>query len=156
MIEAFGLCFRCGTASRAQLNCAVRRTSRQRSQSSGLISSTRPVGPAMPALFTSTSSPPSACSPSSKKQAASARSDTSPVECVQVGIARGQAVERRSINVSDTNARALPNEGAGDLQPDPVRPGSDKHAQALNPKIHGGSLRVSEKVAPAGAPPQVP
>ncbi len=47
-----------GMARRAQWNIAARSIRNVASSSSGFTSSTRAVGPAMPALFTSTSSPP--------------------------------------------------------------------------------------------------
>src|SRR5580704_7204776 len=76
-IEAFWLRRKCGTASLVQLNCPVRQISRQRSQSSGFISSTFDVGPAMPALLTSTSRPPSFASASANRLFTAARSETS-------------------------------------------------------------------------------
>src|SRR6202035_6087101 len=66
-----------GTAKCAQRNCPVRQTSMVRRQSSGLISSTPPVGPAIPALLISASSPPSEALTSSNKRATSASEDTS-------------------------------------------------------------------------------
>src|ERR1700692_795528 len=76
-IEAFLLVRRCGTARRVQLNCPVRQISRQRSQSSGFISSTLDVGPAMPALLTSTSRPPSFATASANSFWTADRSETS-------------------------------------------------------------------------------
>src|ERR1700686_4807621 len=76
-IEAFLLLRRCGTARRVQLNCPVRQISRQRSQSSGFISSIFAVGPAMPALLTSTSRPPSFASAAANRFFTAARSETS-------------------------------------------------------------------------------
>ena len=85
MMLAFLDCLRCGTASRTQLNWPVMSTARQRSQSSGLISSTLPVGPAMPALLTRQSRPPRCLSASSNSLATWARSDTSQTDCVRTG-----------------------------------------------------------------------
>ena len=56
-----------GTARRAQWNIASRSIFRVRLSASGVTSSTRAVGPAIPALFTSTSSPPSAATAASTK-----------------------------------------------------------------------------------------
>src|ERR1700754_4110094 len=84
-IEAFVLLRSKGTASRAQLNCPVMQISRQRSQSSGFISSTFEVGPAIPALLTSTSRPPSAAVASENRVLTAARSDTSHTVCVSDG-----------------------------------------------------------------------
>lgn len=66
-----------GTAKCVHRNCPVRHMSRQRRQSAGEISSTPPVGPAMPALFTSASSPPIVVFISLKNAATCASSDTS-------------------------------------------------------------------------------
>src|SRR4030081_1621610 len=76
-IEAFLLLRSKGTASRVQLNCPVRQISRQRSQSSGFISSTLAVGPATPALLTSTSRPPSFATASANRFFTAERSETS-------------------------------------------------------------------------------
>src|ERR1700709_2959230 len=76
-IEALLLLRSKGTASRVQLNCPVRQISRQRSQSSGFISSTREVGPATPALLTSTSRPPSFATASANSFWTALRSDAS-------------------------------------------------------------------------------
>src|SRR3954468_23965283 len=54
-----------------------RSTAMQRSQSSGRMSSTFAVGPAMPALLTSTSRPPSCCASSTKSRSTSANKATS-------------------------------------------------------------------------------
>ena len=79
------LAFRWGMARRAQLNWPVMVMSRQRSHSSGSISSTRPVGPAMPALLTRQSRPPSVATASSIRRATWSRSDTSQKEPVAPG-----------------------------------------------------------------------
>ena len=84
-IEALLLSRSIGTASRVQLNCPVRQTSRQRSQSSGFISSTLEVGPAMPALLTSTSRPPSFAIASANRFFTADRSETSHGVVVIVG-----------------------------------------------------------------------
>src|SRR6201746_247902 len=76
-IEALLLLRSKGTASRVQLNCPVRQISRQRSQSSGFISSTLAVGPATPALLTSTSRPPSFVMASANSFCTAIRFDTS-------------------------------------------------------------------------------
>src|SRR5258708_13037005 len=76
-IDAFLLLRKCGTARRVQLNWPVRQISRQRSQSSGFISSILDVGPAMPALLTSTSRPPSFVRASANSLWTAARSETS-------------------------------------------------------------------------------
>src|SRR3979490_594131 len=75
--DAFVLWRSSGTASRVQLNCPVRQIARQRSQSSGFISSTLDVGPAIPALLTSTSRPPSFATASANRLFTAARSETS-------------------------------------------------------------------------------
>src|SRR5438552_6654930 len=59
-------------------------TSSVRAQSAGSISSQRAVGPAIPALLTSTSRPPSVRSASSKRRATAARSATSQTLRVKV------------------------------------------------------------------------
>src|SRR3954469_11424778 len=84
-IEAFVLWRSSGTASRAQLNWPVRQISRQRSQSSGFISSTLEVGPATPALLTSTSRPPSFSAASANSFFTAARSETSQRDHVIAG-----------------------------------------------------------------------
>src|ERR1700712_486896 len=84
-IEAFLLWRKCGTASRVQLNCPVRQISTQRSQSSGLMSSIFAVGPATPALLTSTSSPPSFATDSANRIFTADRSETSHGVAVMVG-----------------------------------------------------------------------
>jgi diguanylate cyclase (GGDEF)-like protein len=66
-----------GMAFLVQLNMPVRSMAMQRSQSSGEISSTLPVGPAMPALLTSTSRPPSAFCTSTNRRSTSERTETS-------------------------------------------------------------------------------
>src|ERR1700722_14337549 len=76
-MEPFELLRRYGTARRVQLNCPVRQISEQRSQSSGFISSTLAVGPAIPALLTRTSSPPSVLMASSNSFPTAVRSATS-------------------------------------------------------------------------------
>src|SRR5260370_14165846 len=76
-IDAVLLVRKCGTASGVQLNCQVRQISRQRSQSSAFISSTLDVGPAMPALLTSTSRPPSFSTASANSFWTADRSETS-------------------------------------------------------------------------------
>src|SRR3979411_1000344 len=76
-IDAFVLWRRSGTASRVQVNCPVRQISRQRSQSSGFISSTLEVGPATPALLTRTSRPPSFAVASANRFFTADRSETS-------------------------------------------------------------------------------
>src|ERR1700738_4570576 len=76
-IDAFVLWRSNGTASRVQLNCPVRQICRQRSQSSGFISSTLDVGPATPALLTSTSRPPSFVTASANRFWTADRSETS-------------------------------------------------------------------------------
>src|SRR5580698_8741866 len=85
MIDAFLLLRNSGTASRVQLNWPVRQISRQRSQSSGFISSTLEVGPAMPALLTSTSRPPSFAVASANNFLTAARSETSHTVEVMAG-----------------------------------------------------------------------
>src|SRR3954468_22134999 len=84
-IEAFLLRRKCGTASRVQLNCPVRQISTQRSQSSGLMSSIFAVGPATPALLTSTSSPPSFAIASENRAFTAVRSETSQGVAVMAG-----------------------------------------------------------------------
>src|SRR4051794_19813378 len=76
-IEALLLLRKCGTASLVQLNWPVRHICRQRSQSSGFISSILEVGPAIPALLTRTSSPPSFASASANRFLTACRSETS-------------------------------------------------------------------------------
>src|SRR5205085_730771 len=79
-----------------------RSTAMQRSQSSGRISSTLSLGPAMPALFTSTSRPPSSRSTSANRRSTSARFATS--ARVRV-IACGSCASARS-SISHTWTRA--------------------------------------------------
>src|SRR5918992_1783222 len=62
-----------------------RSTAMQRSQSSGLMSSTLAVGPAMPALLTSTSSPRRYFSTSANRRSTSSSFATSASVCVTVG-----------------------------------------------------------------------
>src|SRR4030088_884290 len=84
-IEAFLLLRNSGTASRVQLNWPVRQISRQRSQSSGFISSTLEVGPATPALLTSTSRPPRFAIASANRFFTADQSETSHGVAVIVG-----------------------------------------------------------------------
>src|ERR671914_2800705 len=63
----------------------LRSTAMQRSQSSGLMSSTLAVGPAMPALLTSTSSPRRYFSTSANRRSTSSSFATSASVCVTVG-----------------------------------------------------------------------
>src|ERR1700730_18571397 len=84
-IEALLLESRGGTVTRVGFNWPVRQISRQRSQSSGFISSTLEVGPAMPALLTSTSRPPSLASASANRIFTAERSETSHDVCVIAG-----------------------------------------------------------------------
>ena len=103
-----------GTARRAQLNCPVRQISRQRSQSSGFMSSTFDVGPAMPALLTSTSRPPSFEVASAKRLRTAARSDTSHRDqeiagslAVSADNAGSSTSQVWTLAPSPTNARAI-------------------------------------------------
>src|SRR4029077_4971221 len=85
MIDGLPLFSRCRTAARTQLNCPVMFTASVRSHSSGGISSTRPVGPAMPALLTRQSRPPSASAVASMKRVTASRSDTSQTDAFTLG-----------------------------------------------------------------------
>ena len=67
----------CGTARRAHRYWLVRLTSSVRRQSSGVISSIGPVGPAMPALLIRMSMPPSYSCASSNRRSIAASSATS-------------------------------------------------------------------------------
>ena len=114
MMLAFLEALRCGTARRTQLNWPVMSMARQRSQSSGLISSTLPVGPAMPALLTRQSSPPSAFSAASNRRATAARSETSHTVQVSCGsdLARAASAswstsQMCTLAPSRTKARAI-------------------------------------------------
>ena len=154
---AFLLALRCATASRAQLNWPVRSMARQRSQSSGLISSILPVGPAMPALFTRQSSPPSTLSASSNSRATCARSETSHTLCVSLGSLAFARGERLLVHVADVHLGALAHEGAPDLEPDAARARRHQHAQILDAEIHGNILppvipefRASPRASPEG------
>ena len=133
---AFLDCSRCGTARRVQLNWPVRSMARQRSQSSGLISSTRPVGPAMPALLTRQSRP-----PSDFQRLIEEPRDLGAVGDVADGLRELRVAlpgggQRRLVDVADVHARALAHEGAGDLEPDARRPRRHQHAQALDAEVH--------------------
>ena len=94
----------------------------------------------MPALLTSTSSPPSACSASSKKRATSARSGDVATGARQVADrsspSASSAADRR--RVTCTRAPS-PDERARDLEPDPARAGGDQHAQRCDLQVHGSS-----------------
>src|SRR5438552_3067683 len=76
---------KCGIASCTQLNWPVILTASVRSQSGGSIASHAAVGPAMPALLTRTSRPPSVRSASSNNRATAVRSATSQTLRVNVG-----------------------------------------------------------------------
>src|ERR1700674_291545 len=76
-----------------------------RSQSAGSMSSTFAVGPAMPALLTSTSSPPSSRSTSAKRRSTSARRETSATLWVTAGRSRRQAASAAA-SMSHTCTRA--------------------------------------------------
>src|ERR1035441_480487 len=118
-IEAFLLWRSKGTASRVQLNCPVRQMSRQRSQSSGFISSTLEVGPAMPALLTSTSRPRRFPVASSNSRLTALRSETSHLVWVMEGslAASDPSITQTKCDVSDRNAvKRLFEEATGNLR----------------------------------------
>src|SRR5919108_1294326 len=92
----------------------LRSTAMQRSQSSGLISSTSAVGPAMPALLTSTSSPFSSLFTSANRRSTSSSLATSATVCVTPGssfFARARAFSSMSQICTraplSTNVRAI-------------------------------------------------
>jgi hypothetical protein len=68
---------RWGIDSLVTLNVPVRLILRTASQASGSVASTGAVGPEMPALFTSTSSPPSVSAAALTSRSTAGRSDTS-------------------------------------------------------------------------------
>src|SRR5215207_4114507 len=105
------LFLRCGTASRVQLKCPVMSTARQRSHSAGSISSTRPVGPATPALLTRQSSPPSAASASSKSFALAPIGPVG-LRARDLRVVLGERSERAVVDVADMDLGALAQEGA--------------------------------------------
>ena len=143
MMLAFLDCLRCGTARRTQLNWPVMSMARQRSQSSGLISSTLPVGPAMPALLTRQSRPPSAFSASSNSLATWRAVGHVAHGLRELRVALPGGGQRRRVDVADVHPGALAHEGAGDLEPDAARARRHQHAQILDAEIHG-VLSLSE------------
>ena len=87
--------------------------------------STGAVGPAMPALFTSTSSPPRCATAASTNASQSAGSPAS------ARMPRMAArVQRRGIDVGDEHRRAAGREAVGHHPADAVGPGADRHPQA--------------------------
>src|SRR5207253_9597892 len=75
-----------------------------RSQSCGAMSSIFAVGPAIPALFTSTSSPLSSCFTSAKSRSTSASFDTSATDCDACSFLRHRASACSSISQICTRA----------------------------------------------------
>ena len=94
-------------------------TASVRSQSALDRVSTKPVGPATPALFTSTSSPPSSRATAWNSAATLSSSDTSARSACTPGSSAGSAASRDSFT-SQTNTRAGAMEHAGHLQAQPV------------------------------------
>ena len=113
--------FRSGTARRAQRNWPVRSISMQRRHSAGSISSTAPVGPAIPALFTSTSSPPSDRPASSNRRSTCASSDTS-ARLVPTGNARPQASSALASTSQVARGRRRPTSASTIARPIPAAP----------------------------------
>ena len=122
MMEPPPASFSRGTANRAQRNWPVMLTSRVRLHSSGLTSSTGAVGPAMPALLISTSSPPRCAARSAKSRSTSAGTATS----ARVNPTPGSSWSRsapRSPSTSQTCTPApCPRKAAAILRPIPEAP----------------------------------
>ena len=97
-----------------------------RSQSASAMASHGAVGPAMPALLTSTSRPPSLATTSSNSRATAAGSDTSQRV---VRSAAAQGGEPRLVHVAHVHARALAQERVDRGEADPGCAGRDQNAQ---------------------------
>ena len=141
-----------GTARRAQANMAARSTRSVSSTSSGVMSSTRLVGPAMPALFTITSSPPSSASAASMNRS---RSSVRPASANMPGWPH--AVSALAVHVRDERTAAAGDEAVGHHPADAARPAGDGDAQSRQVERDGrgrgldhGSLRAKRAVHVTG------
>ena len=118
---------------------------------SGSISSTRPVGPAMPTLLTRQSSPPSAASASSNSRATAARSDMSAAVALIAGLsAASDSSPARS--TSQTCTRAPSSTKARTIsRPMPDAPAVTRTRRPLMPRSMAfSSLLVAGNPIPAG------
>jgi hypothetical protein len=95
-----------------------------------------PGRPAMPALFTRQSRPPSFARPSSKKRATWARSDTSHTLLDSAGSLARTRPRRFRVGVADVHACALVGEGPRDREPDARPARRDHHAQSTDLHVH--------------------
>ena len=122
-------------ASRQTSNMAVRLTATTLSQSSGGISSTGSVSPAMPALLISTSSPPSAATASGTMRSISARCPMSQRAAIRPGISLRDLAQRLLVDVADEHLGAVGRESAREFAADAGRAGGDQNfLQACPPR----------------------
>src|SRR3954463_12032065 len=90
-------------ARRVTLNVPVRSTCMTLSQASGSISATGAVGPEIPALFTSTSSPPRESTASATMRSMSCRFETFADLGHKARHVLGSFAERGLVNIADAN-----------------------------------------------------
>ncbi len=128
MITPAGERFRCGIAQRVTLNVPLRLTATTFSHASGSIVSTGTVGPAMPALLTSTSSPPSAATPDATMSSTSRRLATSQRLAIASGNSFANDASASGVDVADEHPCAGRGECVRDLTADAGRAGRDQNA----------------------------
>jgi hypothetical protein len=124
-----------------------------RRQSSGLISSTPPVGPAMPALLISASSPPREALTSSNSRATSASEGP---RHSSLGMSGAIVGEEFVGDIANMDPRATRYEQIGGCAPDTGRAGRDQNAQRLRERkdvcgiVHSvaPTIRFTCRVAP--------
>ena len=100
------------------------------------MSSTRAVGPAMPALLTRTSTPPHRSTTSATQRSVSAASATSPTTACRSGSISGRRANGGLVAVADAHPGAVGPETFGDRGSDSGGAGAHEHAQRL---VHGHS-----------------
>ena len=88
-------------------------------------------GPAMPALLTSTSSPPSRARTSSNSRSTSASSETSARVCETLGRAAATSAERRLVHVAQMHPRTRRDQRLDDRPPDAGGTRGHQHPLAL-------------------------
>ena len=125
-----------GIARCAHRNWPVRSTASVRSQSASATSSHAAVGPAMPALLTSVSRPPSAEVAAANSRSTAAGSATSHSIWPRAGSLAATAASAFAVDVADEDARAFANERARRREADAGRPRRHEHAQSFYLEVH--------------------